>query len=169
MFGQTGEGIFKFEPWAEVPEYHLTYTVNQFGINKFLTTFLEDSVLTGKMDLSFDISLKGDDWENMLSRLDGEIHLTGSDLTLHGLDVDLLLKKVARSQNFNLVDVSAVLLAGPVGLAVTKGTDLASIVIVSPGEKTAIPELVSVWNMQDGHLDMFSRKARYYTTRLPQF
>jgi hypothetical protein len=154
MFGKKGEGVFVLEPWADVPEYNLTYSVNQFEINKFLTTFLEDSILTGKMDLRFDISMKGDDWENMLSHLDGNIHLTGKNLTLYGLDVDRLLERVARSQNFNLVDVSAVLLAGPVGLAVTKGTDLASIVILSPGQKTTLPKLVSTWNMQNGKLDM---------------
>lgn len=153
-FGKKGEGIIDLKPWAEIPEYNITYSVKQFNIDKLLTSFKEDTVLTGKMDLSFNVSMKGDDWENMLSHLNGEIYLTGSDLTLYGLDVDVLLEKVARSQNFNLVDLSAVLLAGPVGLAVTKGTDLASIVILNSGEKTNIPEMVSVWNMTDGNLDM---------------
>lgn len=154
MFGQKGEGKFELRPWADIPEYNLTYEVKQFDIENLLTTFMEDTVLTGKIDLSFNVSIKGDDWENMLSELEGDINLTGNDLTMYGLDVDLLLKRIARSQNFNLVDVSAVLLAGPVGLAITKGTDLASIVIISPGEKTDIPEIVSVWNMHDGNLDM---------------
>lgn len=154
LFGKQGEGIFYFDPWADIPNYKWTYSIKQFEIENFLTSFLEDSVLTGKMDLSLDISMQGDDWENMLSHIDGNIYLSGSDLTLYGLDVDKLLERVARSQNFNLVDVSAVLLAGPVGLAVTKGTDLASIVILSPGEKTKLPKLLSVWNMENGHLEM---------------
>jgi AsmA protein len=154
MFGKRGEGKFEFEPWAEVPQFRMNYSVKQFDIENFLTTFMEARVLTGKMDLSFDFSMKGDDWENMLSHLNGEISLTGKNITLHGLDVDRLLERVARSQNFNLLDVSAVILAGPVGLAVTKGTDIASIVILSPGESTTIPQLVSVWTMQNGNLDM---------------
>jgi AsmA protein len=154
IFGKRGEGTFEFEPWAEMPEYKIAYSVKQFEIENFLTTFMEESVLTGKMDLSLSISMKGGDWENMVSRLDGEISLTGSNLTLHGLDVDRLLERVARSQNFNLLDVSAVILAGPVGLAITKGTDIASIVMLSPGEKTTIPQLVSIWTMHNGNLDM---------------
>jgi len=71
---------------------------------------------------------------------------------MYGLDADKLIEKLKRSQNFNLVDVGAVILAGPVGLAVTKGSDFARIIVSNPGEKTYIPAFISDWNVEDGRL-----------------
>ena len=73
---------------------------------------------------------------------------------LYGLDVDKVLKRIKRSQNFTLIDVGAVLLAGPVGLAVTKGSDLAVLIASNPGEVSNITKLVSNWDIQNGKLIM---------------
>ena len=82
----------------------------------------------------------------------GDIHLSGKNLIMYGVDSDELIEKFKRSQRFTLVDVGAVLLAGPVGIAVTKGTDYASIIVLNSGEKTKITNIVSDWNVHDGKL-----------------
>ena len=119
-----------------------------------LKTFLEDTVLTGKMNFSMDITMSGNQWNSLVSKLNGDIHLTGKDLIMYGVDTDELLEKFKRSQKFTLIDVGAVLLAGPVGLAVTKGTDYASMIVLNSGEETLVTNLVSDWSVQDGKLIM---------------
>jgi AsmA protein len=65
------------------------------------------------------------------------------------MDLDAQLMKFESSQNLNLVDVSALLFAGPAGLVVTKGIDFAGL-----GEKnngsTAIRTVTSSWKMEKG-------------------
>jgi AsmA protein len=154
FFGEEGKGKFILKPFIEIPTYQLKYEVNQFQVEKLLTSFLEDTIITGKADLRLDISMKGDYWDSIVGNLNGQVYLKGNDLTLWGMDADKLVEELKRSQNFNLVDVGAVLLAGPVGLAVTKGSDYARIFISKPDEKTEITSFISNWEVVNGKMTM---------------
>jgi len=92
-----------------------------------LKAFNEDSVIIGPLQLSLNLTSYGSQWDSVVSNMSGTINLTGTNLLLYGLDADEIIDKFKRSQSFNLVDLGAVLLAGPVGIAVTKGTDFARI------------------------------------------
>jgi AsmA protein len=73
------------------------------------------------------------------------------------------MEKFKRSQNFNLVDLGAVMLAGPVGIAVTKGTDFARILAFNSGKKTFIKNLVSHWNIKSGTFNI--KDAAFSTSK----
>lgn len=154
FFDSEGSGVFIATPWSKIPSYSLKYTVDEFDIKDVLLSFSQDSVLTGEMSLSIDLNMLGDNWDSLKNKLSGTMNLEGNNLLLYGIDTDELLKKVERSQNFTLLDVSAVLLTGPVGLAVTKGTDVAVLVTTSSGEVTEIPKIVSNWNINNGIISM---------------
>jgi AsmA protein len=154
MFGSVGHGKHYLKPFDEIPFYRFQYSITQFNSEDLLNTFMEDTVITGKMDFSMDFSMTGNGWDSLVSKLNGEVLLSGKNITMYGVDTDNLLEKFKRSQSFNLVDVGAVVLAGPVGLAVTKGTDFASIIITNPGEKTLVTNLVSDYDIHDGKLSI---------------
>ena len=60
-----------------------------------------------------------------------------------------------QSQNFNLVDVGAVLFAGPAGLAVTKGSDYTFLMIKSKGnDSTVVNQFVSEWGLKNGRMQI---------------
>ncbi|UCH66436.1 MAG: hypothetical protein JSW63_04725, partial [Ignavibacterium sp.] len=150
LFGGKARGVYTLKPFDEIPFYRFEISIDQFSSAGLLDAFLEDTVMTGKMDFSMDISMAGNHWDHLVSNLNGEILLHGKNITMYGVDTDKLLEKFKRSQSFNLVDVGAVVLAGPVGLAVTKGTDFASIIVSNPGEETLITNLVSDWSISNG-------------------
>jgi len=152
FFGEEGQGTYILKPYIETPSYELEYSVEQFKVEKLLASFLEDTIITGIADFRMNISMSGDQWDSVIGNINGDLYLSGTELTMYGLDADKLIEKLKRSQNFNLVDVGAVLLAGPVGLAVTKGSDFARIIVSDPGEKTFIPAFISDWNVEDGRL-----------------
>lgn len=154
LYNHGGDGQIELNPWAETPNYGIKYSIKDFPIENMLKTFMEDSLLTGKINLNLDVTMKGDGWAEILTELEGEISMIGQDLTLKGVDIDILLNKFERSQNFTLLDVSAVLLTGPIGLAVTKGSDVAMLVVSNSGEITKIPKLVSNWEIDEGILTM---------------
>ncbi|NDP48280.1 MAG: hypothetical protein GZ085_07785 [Sulfuriferula multivorans] len=79
----------------------------------------------------------------------GQFSLRGKHLILYGHDLDRSFARYESSQNFNLVDVAALLLAGPAVLAVTKGYNFASNFQASAG-RSEIRTLVSDWKVERG-------------------
>ena len=63
-------------------------------------------------------------------------------------------QRYKRSQRFNLVDLSAYFLAGPLGATVTKGMDFANILKAAPAPElqTQLPQLSSSWAVNEGHV-----------------
>jgi len=117
-----------------------------------LKTFVLDTTVTGPLSMSMDVKSSGFDWDTIVKNMNGSINLSGKDLIFHGMDADKLIEKFKRSQNFNFVDLGAVMLAGPVGIAVTKGSDYARILISNPGETSLITDMVSNWKIANGVL-----------------
>ena len=66
--------------------------------------------------------------------------------------VELVHNVLDGSQNFNLADVSAVMFAGPAGLAITKGGDYASLAFASKGDSTQVRKFLAEWSMREGRL-----------------
>ena len=79
-------------------------------------------------------------------------NLEGKNLKIYGIDLDDVIQKYKRSQQFNLADVGAVMFAGPAGLAVTKGTDFARLAFTKAGDSTEVNHFVADWNMKNGVL-----------------
>jgi AsmA protein len=152
FFGKNAKGksYVELSPFSNDPSYHINYIVNKFYAEEMLVTFLLDTTVTGPLSLSMDVNSKGADWNTIVKNIKGSINLSGKDLILYGMDADKLIEKFKRSQSFNLVDLGAVLLAGPVGIAVTKGSDYASILIANPGESSQITNMVSNWKIANG-------------------
>jgi AsmA protein len=119
-------------------------------MTELLTAFKTDTVLTGTMDIYMDLSLGGGDRKELLSSLNGELNLYGRDLLLYGIELDEVIKKFKRSQNFNLVDLGAVMFAGPAGLALTKGSNYAAMLVTNYGATSHVTELVSDWKFENG-------------------
>ena len=79
----------------------------------------------------------------------GTISLGGRNFKLLGGDLDKRFSRFESSQNFNLVDAGALFFAGPLGLAVTKGFNFAS-VLQGKGGSREIRTLVSQWKVEHG-------------------
>lgn len=81
--------------------------------------------------------------------LAGELLLQGEDLHIEGFDLDEELSRYRRTQRFNLTDVGAVLLAGPAGLAATKGGEFARLLERADGD-TTLKRVHSHWTLEAG-------------------
>lgn len=152
FFGINSKGKIKYtlEPFIAKPSYKVYCDLSSFSIKEMMYVFLKDTMVSGNLSLFMDISMLGNDWDELFTSMSGEINLAGKNLIFYGVDADKLIEEFQRSQNFNLVDAGAILLAGPVGLAITKGSDFAKILITNPGQSTYITHIVSKWNSNDG-------------------
>ncbi len=137
------------DPFSEVPSYKINYRVDQYEVKDLMSNFMEDTLMTGKMDFMLDVSLEVPEGQELISGLNGQVVLKGKDLKLYGIELDKLIRKFERSQNFNLVDLGAVMFAGPAGLAITKGGAYANILVSSYGETSRVRELMSNWDIEN--------------------
>ena len=149
VFGTRGTGSVHAEFSGAVPSYQVSYSLLQFPIEEFFKTRSLDKLASGRMDFSADLSMRGVGTKAMRQSMKGQVSLRGTHLTLQGSDLDQQISRFESSQNFNLLDVGAFFFAGPLGLAVTKGYDFATIAQGQGGSST-IRTLVSDWRVERG-------------------
>ena len=108
-----------------------------------------DKPLVGEMDLEIALSASGSDAQSLRNSLTGSVSLRAEELTLQRIDLDEQLNSVEDSQQFNLLDIGAVFLAGPLGLIASRGYTLSAAFEESDGS-THIAQVVSDWRIENG-------------------
>jgi uncharacterized protein involved in outer membrane biogenesis len=149
VFGGQGSGNVRARFSGSVPEYRVHYSLSKFHLAEFFKTLSPKKVGDGPMDFSTNLSMNGKTTDAMTRSAGGDASLHAHDLTLEIGDIDKQLSRYESSQTFNLIDVGALFFAGPLGLAVTKGYNFATI-FQSSGGSTQIRTLVSKWNIEHG-------------------
>jgi uncharacterized protein involved in outer membrane biogenesis len=148
-FEGAGEARFEADFSGEIPSVDLEISLDEFHLDAFLKLLQDDAQAEGTMNFAANLSASGENPEAMWGALEGDISLHGRVLRLHGIDIDQRLADFEDTQTFSLVDVGALLFAGPVGLAVTKATDYAQLLTTDNGS-TEFREAVSRWRLSNG-------------------
>jgi AsmA protein len=149
LFGGQGSGSIGADFSGPVPHYSVRSSLSKFRIEEYLKTVSSKKVAEGSMDFSASLSMRGNTAKEIKQTAGGEVSLRGENLTLYGNDLDREFARFESSQNFNLLDAGALLFAGPLGLAVTKGYNFASIFHGSGGS-SSIGKLFSDWKVERG-------------------
>jgi AsmA protein len=149
IFGGQAAGNLRADVSGPIPLYQARCSLPRFRIEEFLKVLSPTKAAEGAMDFSASLSMQGTTGSQLVQTAAGEISLRGGSLTLIGHDLDSELERYESSQNFNLVDVGAVFFAGPLGLAVTKGYNFASL-FQGSGGSSSIGTLVSDWRVEHG-------------------
>jgi AsmA protein len=149
VYDGQGAGSMRADFTGAVPRYHVRYTLSQFKVDAFLKPLSPQQVPEGSVDLTANLSMQGETVKKLKQTLRGQVSLRGKNLILKGRDLDQEFARFESSQTFNLVDMGALFFAGPVGLAVTKGYDFASVLQGSQG-RSVIRTLVSDWKVERG-------------------
>lgn len=149
LFGGRGRGRLRADLTAGTPRFDLEYELEAFRLQRFLATLASAPAADGRMDFQAALAARGSSVAALERSADGRLSLRGSGLTLHGQDIDARLEEYRETQHFDLLDTGAVLLAGPAGLAVTKGYDFAGL-LKGSGGTTPIRRVVSHWRVRDG-------------------
>ena len=154
IFGGTGKGRVHVDVTGASPQYRVITTLNGFRIEKLIQATSSGKIpqksMEGTANLSADLMATGRSADEVKRSLNGDVSLSGNNLTLYSIDIDTLIPKYERSQNFNLVDVGAFLLTGPFGPVLTKGYNFGSLYEESRGGKGIISKLVSIWKVKNG-------------------
>lgn len=149
IFGGQGSGSLRLDYSGVIPHYRVGFVLPQFRIERLVKTQSDEAVVTGPMSFSTTLSLQGETVQQLKQSAAGEVALQGRDLRLKGHDLDQEFSRFESSQNFNLLDMGALFIAGPMGMAVTKGYDFAN-VLKGSGGSGDIRTFVSRWKVEHG-------------------
>lgn len=149
IFGGQATGNLRVDASGAVPLGQLHCALPQFQIEEFFKVLSPKKAAEGAMDFTANLSMQGTTRSQWVQTVAGELSLRGKNLTLVDTDLDGVLSRYESSQSFNLVDVGAVFFAGPLGLAVTKGYNFASL-FGGSGGNSVIATLVSDWTVEGG-------------------
>jgi uncharacterized protein involved in outer membrane biogenesis len=149
IFGGQAEGDLRADFTGPVARWQVHCSLPKFRIEEFFKVLSPTKAGEGEMTFSMNLSLQGATWSQMVQTAAGDASLRGENLTLLGNDLDGAISRFDSSQNFNLVDVGAVFLAGPLGLAATKGYNFAGL-FRGTGGTTKIGTVVSDWKVERG-------------------
>jgi hypothetical protein len=162
-----GKGQFRFEPVTmqmmsgqgtgnieavfthAVPRYRIRYAVTRLHLDDLFASVSPGKTGEGYLDLTLDLAMRGFNAQELTRTTQGEASLRGENLEVAIGDLDEKLNRYESSQNFNLVDLGAFFIAGPLGTAVTKGYDFAGVFRETEGS-TVIRRLVSHWQVEEG-------------------
>jgi AsmA protein len=154
IFGGKGKGSIHVDVTGASPHYRVTATLDRFRIEELIQVSsprkIPEKSIEGPADFSADLTATGKSAEEVKRSLTGDLSLNGEDLVLYRIDIDALIPKYERSQNFSLVDVGAFFLAGPFGPILTKSYNFGSLYNESQGGKGTIKKLVSIWKVKKG-------------------
>ncbi len=149
IFRGKGSGYIRADYSDSIPHYNVALDLPRFRIEDLLSTQSSAKVLEGPMDFSMNLLLQGKGVQQIRQSASGSVVIQGRNLKLHGHDLDLEFDRYESSQNFNLLDMGALFVAGPVGMAVTKGHDFAN-VLAGSGGVSDIRTFVSRWKVKRG-------------------
>jgi hypothetical protein len=148
-FGGAGNAAVRADFAGAVPSYRVYGTLSKLRLAQLSGNFSPKNIGDGLMDFSTELTMSGNDSKQMIASSDGQSSLRGSDLTLEVGDLDDKLTHYKATQRFDLADLGAFLLAGPIGIAVTKGYDYAK-VVGSSGGSSQVRTFISQWHVEHG-------------------
>ena len=148
--GGRANGRFEAYMATTSPKFVAEFQLSDLRVEEFFATLSDEKLGHGKMELAVNLSVNGGDKQELLRSMAGKVDMTGQDIIIEKLDLDKLLEEYMHSQQFNLVDLGAFAVVGPLGPALTKTYDFSGVMRASKGGSTEVHQLVSLWQINEG-------------------
>jgi hypothetical protein len=115
IFGGKGEGDAMVDKSETDAVYKINLKISKLDFEELEGSFGAKKVVSGKGDFYASLTLKEEGSRALMSSVDGTFSLRGDNLVIYTMDLDKVLSSYETSQEFNLVDLGAFLIAGPFG------------------------------------------------------
>jgi hypothetical protein len=150
LHGKEGDSV-TIDLTGTIPAFKIQYTESGLPVEEMLRKLSQQEVLKGAIDIEIDLSMKGTSLDEIKETLNGDVIIQGQGLIFHGLDIDDVISKFERSQQFDLFDVGSTFFLGPFGPAITKGSQFAQVYSALQKEKDSeIQKVICSWSIKNG-------------------
>ena len=153
IFGAKAEGDATADKSEVDAVYKINLKVSKLDFEKLQESFGTKKVIGGKGDLYASLTMKKKGSRSLMSSMDGTFSLRGDNLVMYTMDLDKVLSSYETSQKFNLVDLGAFFIAGPLSTVALKGYRYGDVYNQTRGGRGAITQFISHWKIRDGVAD----------------
>jgi hypothetical protein len=167
IFGGKGEGDATVDKSEADAMYKINLKISKLDFAKLEESFSANKVVGGKGDFYASLTMKEKGGRALMSSVDGTFSLRGDNLVIYTMDLDKALSSYETSQEFNLVDLGAFLIAGPFGslsvVALHAYSPLSTVALKAyrygdlynktRGGQGDITQFISHWKIKEGVAD----------------
>jgi uncharacterized protein involved in outer membrane biogenesis len=153
IFGTRGEGDITANKSETDAEYKINLSVSKLDFEKLQESFGVKKLISGKGDLTASLTVEEREGRPFLKGMGGTMSLRGDNLITHTVDLDKVLSSYETSQEFNLVDVGAFFIAGPIGSVALKAYRYGDVYYQARGRQGTITQIISHWKIKGGVAD----------------
>jgi uncharacterized protein involved in outer membrane biogenesis len=153
IFDAKAEGDVTADKSEVDAVYKINLKVSKLDFEKLQESFGAKKVIGGKGDLVASLVLKEKGSRTLMSSMDGTFSLRGDNLVIYTMDLDKVLSSYETSQEFNLVDLGAFFIAGPLGTVALRGYRYGDVYYQTWGGQGVITQFISHWKIEDGVAD----------------
>jgi len=150
IFGAIGEGNATIDNSNAGAEYKINLKATRLDFAKFEESLSAKKAIGGKGDLYVSLTMNERQSRDLISSMNGTFSVKGDNLIIYTMNLDNFLSSYEKSQEFNLVDLGAFFIAGPLSTVALKGYHYADIYRQAQGGQSAITHFISFWNIKDG-------------------
>ncbi len=150
VFGGKAEGDVTADKSKVDAEYKINVKISNLDFAKLQESLGAKKVLGGKGDLYTALTMKETGSRSLMSGLNGTFSLSGDNLVIYTMDLDKVLSSYETSQEFNLVDLGAFFVAGPLSTVAIKGYRYGEVYRQTLGGRGVITKLISQWKIKSG-------------------
>lgn len=126
-FGTQASGGFRVRLAGDDESYTAALKVPDVQVGQILENYGFKRFADGKVGLSGNLAYQGRSHQDLLRSVSGDILFRGDSVTVYGYDLDKLLKKFERTQQFDLADFLGLFVGNGAGIVATKGVDYAQL------------------------------------------
>ncbi len=153
IFGSKGEGDVTVDKSEVDAMYKISLRVSKLDFATLEESFGTKKIIGGKGDLYAAVTIKEKGSRTLMSSMDGIFSLRGDNLVIYTMDLDKVLSSFETSQKFNLVDVGAFFIAGPLSTVALKGYRYGDVYNQTRGGQGSITQFNSHWKIKKGVAD----------------
>ena len=150
LFGAKAQGDAAADKSQVDAVYKINLNVPKLDFEKLEESFGLKKVVGGKGDLSASLTMKEKGGRKLLNGMDGTFSLRGDHLVIYTMDLDKVLSSYETSQEFNLVDLGAFFIAGPLSTFAMRGYRYWDVYSQAQGGQGTITQFISNWKIKDG-------------------
>jgi uncharacterized protein involved in outer membrane biogenesis len=153
IFGAKAEGDAAADKSEVNAVYKINLKISKLDFDKLQESFGKKKMIGGKGDLVASLTMREKEGHDLIRGMTGTFSLRGDNLVITSMDLDKVLSSYETSQQFDLVDMGAFFVAGPLSTVAVKGYRYGDLYSQTRGGRSTITKFVSHWQIRNGMAD----------------
>ncbi len=144
MFNSLINGKLIYNMNGKKPKIYLEDHIAKLDLKNISKVFIKNKKISldGYVKTDIKLSMLGQTPKDIKRSLTGTIYISGNNFGINGIDLNKVFKSLDDAKSINKKDIAGFLVAGPIGLALSKGISGGNMMAGFKGGTTAVKKLI---------------------------